>query len=223
MIFVKRSVPIDENAEFYVRDLLDWRAGLKRLGFVAHKLKSAEQWSLYVRLGKPISVEGWNRQMSHVAFDVDGSDTGTVWRKPNFEFGQPYVKLGASLTFGFPLKFPNVNKFKVGFRNMLDYAYDQHVDVSDNDAELRRFFCWLRNLIEFFEKAEAENVGELQGAMGATDAFNRFTLRTVTREALCNALYDIQEKQRELNRLTRRFERQNNRNSRVKWQHRKKH
>lgn len=220
---MKRNVPIDENAEFYVRDLLDWRAGLKRLGFMPHKLKSAEQWSLYVKLGRPIRVEGWNRQMSHVAFDVDGSDSGTVWRKPNWEFGQSSVNLAATMMFGFPLKFPNVTKFKVGFRNMLGYSYDQQVSITDNDAELRRFLRWLRNLIEFFERAEAQDVSQLQGAMGMVDAFNRFTLRTVEREALCNALYDIQEKQRELNRLTRRFERQNNHNSRVKWQHRKKH
>lgn len=217
---MKTSLLIDENAEFYVRDLLDWRAGLKRLGFVDHKFNNMEQWSLLVKLGWPVSQAGWKRQVSHAAIDVDGTDGQPQVSCTGIPWWRTYVKLSAALTFGFPMKVPNMGEcFR--FRNMFGYTYDQNVIVADDDSELRKFLQWLKNLIGFIEKAEVADAAHLRDVLGTMNVLNKFALDT-TRKEMCDVLRATQEKRQELNSLARRFERQNNRNNRVKWQHRKK-
>lgn len=119
---MKTVCEADALVEFYVRDLLDWKAGLERLGFMPHHDKTGHL-SLFVKLYRSLAVEGRRRKVSHLGVTAKPVESGP-W--PGTQFTKSTVRLSFDFKFGYPLTFP---RFTVGFKNLLGVYYTATYEI----------------------------------------------------------------------------------------------
>ena len=148
--FYSGLMKVDEQmVEFYVRDLCDWEAALKRLGFKPHR-KIEGMWYWTVELARGLTVEGRARKLSHMVFilQADSPESNTL----NIEFGYPQTN-------------PDPKSMKFGFVEMLgcNWTFKYH---NVDDTGLRRFERDLRNLAQVFSTRPFEDVRMLQDYCG---------------------------------------------------------
>ena len=92
----------DDNVAFYLGDLLDWRAGLTRLGFIPNQRPNA--YTLFIRLAESLPVEQRTRHVSHCAIRVGDESVRMAFGR--LGLGVQVYALNASYYFGYPTVFP---------------------------------------------------------------------------------------------------------------------
>lgn len=152
---MKTVCEADALVEFYVRDLLDWKAGLERLGFMPHHDKTGHL-SLFVKLYRSLAVEGRRRKVSHLGVTAKPVESGP-W--PGTQFTKSTVRLSFDFKFGYPLTFP---RFTVGFKNLLGVYYTSTHEICDDDSTLRRVLSWLADTKQFFASKPFDDIYSLQ-------------------------------------------------------------